>query len=77
MIFNRFSLGVVMLYTAQHGAVDINHPRYHDQKKSEFGNEEVKMCAVFLELTALFHTSVKGAHFIVYCKYFSFFSSEK
>lgn len=43
MIFDYFSLGVVMFDTAQQGAVDTKHTRYDDQKKSEFRNEEVKM----------------------------------
>lgn len=67
-----------MLDTAQHGAVNIKHPRYHDQKKTEFRNEEVKMGAVFLEHTGLLHTSVKGIHFLGYCQSFLvFFPDEK
>lgn len=72
MIFDYFSLGVVMFDTAQQGAVDTKHTRYDDQKKSEFRNEEVKMWAVFLELRGLLHTLVKGPHFTVYCKYYFF-----
>lgn len=48
------------------------HPRYHDQKKSKFRNETVKMCAVILELTGCFS---ERTIFIIYWKLdlFSFF----
>lgn len=56
--------------SAHRGAVDINDIRYHDQKKSEFGNEKVKMCAMFLELTGCFS---ERTTFIVYWKLGVFF----
>jgi len=62
-----------MFDTAQNGAGDIKHPRHDDQRKCEFRKEEVKMRVLFLELTGLLHTSVKGPHFIVYCKFWGFF----
>lgn len=75
MSLDRFSLGMVMPYKEQHSAVDTKCPDItvrKKKKKSELRNEEVKIRSVFLELAGLSHTSVKGPHFIVYCKSFLF-----
>lgn len=70
-LFSRH--GNALQRTAQCSGYEM--PRYHSQKKkkkSELRNEEVKIRSVFLELAGLSHTSVKGPHFIVYCKSFLF-----